>query len=45
MKTSPAEKEEQSYEDFVPFFQWQKHEEFDILEIHIPGSIYILLWL
>lgn len=45
MKTDPAEKEEQSYEDFVPFCQWQKQEEYDILEIHLPGSMYILLWL
>ncbi|KAK9905393.1 hypothetical protein M0R45_000232 [Rubus argutus] len=37
MKTDPAEKEEQSYEDFVPFCQWQKQEEYDILEIHLPG--------
>lgn len=44
MKTSPAE-EDQSYEDFVPFCRWQEHEEYDILEIHLPGSIYILLWL
>ncbi|PRQ45889.1 putative HSP20-like chaperone [Rosa chinensis] len=37
MENSHTAKEEQSYEDFVPFCNWQKHEEYDILEIHLPG--------
>ncbi|KAL6129557.1 hypothetical protein ACLB2K_072907 [Fragaria x ananassa] len=37
METSPAAKEEQSYEDFEPFCKWQKHEENDILQVHLPG--------
>ncbi|XP_004306447.1 PREDICTED: 18.1 kDa class I heat shock protein-like [Fragaria vesca subsp. vesca] len=37
METSPAAKEEQSYEEFEPFCKWQKHEENDILQVHLPG--------
>ena len=29
-----------AYEEFEPFCKWQRKEDRDVLEIHLPGKIY-----